>query len=164
MAIVKTALQGIAATGFNVGDAMNIYFAGSDYKHARQEGNSKAVSVAKAAGSFAWGELFYGGASSAISGGLTKVGISGLANGALTMGATVGLTALMASGQIASAVWQNNAQQMAKGYASNGKLGSGHFNMTESGYTMRQRSLNAIRSNGMNMQSALGNEARQYVR
>ena len=164
MAIVKTALQGIAATGFNFGDAVNIYFAGSDYKHARQEGNSKAVSVAKAAGSFAWGEFFYGGASSAISGGLTKAGISGLANGALTMGATIGLTALMASGQIASAVWQNNAQQMAKGYANNGKLGSGHFNMTEAGYTMRQRSLNAIRSNGMNLQSALGNEARQYFR
>lgn len=164
MAIVKTALQGIAATGFNVGDAMNIGFGVMDYKNAREEGNNKAVSLAKAAGSFAWGEFFYGGASSAISGGLTKVGISGLANGALTMGATIGLTALMASGQIASAVWQNNAQQMAKGYASNGKLGSGHFNMTESGYTMRQRSLNAIRSNGMNMQSALGNEARQYVR
>lgn len=164
MAIVKTALQGIAARGFNVGDAMNIGFGVMDYKNAREEGNNRGVSLAKAAGTFAWGELFYGGASSAISGGLTKVGISGLANGALTMGATVGLTALMASGQIASAVWQNNAQQMAKGYASNGKLGSGHFNMTESGYTMRQRSLNAIRSNGMNMQSALGNEARQYVR
>lgn len=164
MAIVKTALQGIAARGFNVGDAMNIGFGVMDYKNAREEGNNRGVSLAKAAGTFAWGELFYGGASSAISGGLTKVGISGLANGALTMGATIGLTALMASGQIASAVWQNNAQQMAKGYASNGKLGSGHFNMTESGYTMRQRSLNAIRSNGMNMQSALGNEARQYVR
>lgn len=164
MAIVKTALQGIAATGFNVGDAMNIGFGVMDYKNAREEGNNKAVSLAKAAGTFAWGEVFYGGASSAISGGLTKAGISGIANGALTMGATIGLTALMASGQIASAVWQNNAQQMAKGYASNGKLGSGHFNMTESGYTMRQRSLNAIRSNGMNMQSALGNEARQYVR
>lgn len=164
MAIVKTALQGIAARGFNVGDAMNIGFGVMDYKNAREEGNNRGVSLAKAAGTFAWGELFYGGASSAISGGLTKVGVSGLANGALTMGATIGLTALMASGQIASAVWQNNAQQMAKGYASNGKLGSGHFNMTESGYTMRQRSLNAIRSNGMNMQSALGNEARQYVR
>lgn len=164
MAIVKTALQGIAATGFNVGDAMNIGFGVMDYKNAREEGNNRGVSLAKAAGTFAWGEVFYGGASSAISGGLTKAGISGIANGALTMGATIGLTALMASGQIASAVWQNNAQQMAKGYASNGKLGSGHFNMTESGYTMRQRSLNAIRSNGMNMQSALGNEARQYVR
>ena len=164
MAIVKTALQGIAATGFNVGDVMNIGFGVMDYKNAREEGNNRGVSLAKAAGSFAWGELFYGGASSAISGGLTKVGISGLANGALTMGATVGLTALMASGQIASAVWQNNAQQMSKAYASNGKLGSGHFNMTQAGYTMRQRSLNAIRSNGMNLQSALGNEARQYVR
>ena len=172
MAIVKTALQGIAATGFNVGDAMNIGFGVMDYKNAREEGNNKAVSLAKAAGSFAWGEFFYGGASSAISEGISKIGTaigsktltSGLANGALTMGATIGLTALMASGQIASAVWQNNAQQMAKGYASNGKLGSGHFNMTEAGYTMRQRSLNAIRSNGMNLQSALGNEARQYIR
>lgn len=164
MAIVKTALQGIATRGFNVGDAMNIGFGVMDYKNAREEGNNRGVSLAKAAGSFAWGEVFYGGASSVISGGLTKVGISGLANGALTMGATIGLTALMASGQIASAVWQNNAQQMGKAYASNGKLGSGHFNMTEAGYTMRQRSLNAIRSNGMNLQSALGNEARQYVR
>ena len=172
MAIVKTALQGIAATGLNVGDVMNVGFGIMDYKNARKEGNNRGVSIAKAAGSFAWGELFYGGASSAISGGIAKVGTalgsktltSGLANGALTMGATVGLTALMASGQIASAVWQNNAQQMGKAYNNNGKLGSGHFNMTESGYTMRQRSLNAIRSNGMNIQSALGNEARQYVR
>lgn len=172
MAIVKTALQGVAATGFNVGDAVNVYFAGSDYKHARQEGNSKAVSLAKAAGSFAWGEFFYGGASSVISGGISKVGTaigsktlaSGFANGALTMGATIGLTALMASGQIASAVWQNNANQMKKAYSSNGKLGSGYFDMTEAGYTMRQRSLNAIRSNGINIQSALGNEARQYIR
>ena len=70
----------------------------------------------------------------------------------------------MASGQIASAVWQNNAQQMGKAYASNGKLGSGHFNMTEAGYTMRQRSLNAIRNNGLNLNSVLGNEARQYFR
>ena len=46
MAIVKTALQGIAATGFNVGDAMNIGFGVMDYKNAREEGNSKAVSHA----------------------------------------------------------------------------------------------------------------------
>ena len=45
-----------------------------------------------------------------------------------------------------------------------GKLGSGHFEMTEAGYTMRQRSLNAIRNNGINTQSALGNEARTYYR
>ena len=73
MAIVKTALQGIAATGFNVGDAMNIGFGVMDYKNAREEGNNKAVSLAKAAGSFAWGEFFYGGASSAISGGISKI-------------------------------------------------------------------------------------------
>ena len=49
-------------------------------------------------------------------------------------------------------------------YRQKGKLGSGYFNMTDTGYTMRQRSLNAIRSNGLNTQSVLGNEARTYFR
>ena len=51
---------------------------------------------------------------------------------------------------------------MAKGYNDVKGLGSGHFDMTEKGYTMRQRSLNAIRSNGANLNSAFGNEARNY--
>ena len=53
---------------------------------------------------------------------------------------------------------------MKQAYLQRGKFGSGHFNMTEAGYTMRQRSLNAIRNNGLNLNSALGNEARQYFR
>ena len=138
MAIVKTALQGIAATGFNPGDAANVFFGAIDYKTARSEGNSKAVSLAKAFGSFAFGEL--------------------LGPWAIPYGL------VQAASSITPAVWQNNAQQMGKAYNSNGKLGSGYFNMTQAGYTMRQRSLNAIRSNGINLQSALGNEARQYVR
>ena len=132
-AMVKTVLKGA-----NFGDAMNVIGGVTDYKHARSEGNSKTVSLAKAVGTFAFYEA---------------------------LGAyAIPFTLVQAGTSIASAVWQNNAQQMSKAYASNGKLGSGHFNMTEAGYTMRQRSLNAIRSNGMNLQSALGNEARQYVR
>ena len=138
MAIVKTALKGIASTGLNGGDAANVFFGAMDYKSARSEGNSKAISLAKAFGSFAFGEFL---GPWAIPYGIVQAGAS-----------------------IARAVWQNNAQQMGKAYNSNGKLGSGYFNVTQAGYTMRQRSLNAIRSNGMNLQSALGNEARQYLR
>ena len=138
MSIVKAALQGVKATGFNAGDVGNIIGGVVDYNVARGEGDSKGVSIAKAFGSF----LFY-----------EALGVWGLPFAIAESGVS-----------IASGIWQNNAQQMAKGYARNGKLGSGHFNMTEAGYTMRQRSLNAIRSNGMNLQSALGNEARQYFR
>ena len=138
MAIVKTALQGIKATGLNSGDILNVIGGTADYKRAREEGNSKAMSVAKAVGSFAFYEAL---GPYAIPFTLVQVGTS-----------------------VASAVWQNNAKEMGKAYNSKGKLGSGYFNMTEAGYTMRQRSLNAIRSNGMNIQSALGNEARQYFR
>lgn len=132
-AMVKTVLKGA-----NIGDAMNVVGGIVDYSSARKEGNNRAISLAKAAGTFAFYEA---------------LGVYALP-----------LTLVQTGTSIASAVWQNNANQMKKAYSSNGKLGSGHFNMTEAGYTMRQRSLNAIRSNGMNMQSALGNEARQYVR
>lgn len=132
-AMVKTVLKGA-----NIGDAMNVVGGIADYSSARKEGNNRAISLAKAAGTFAFYEA---------------LGVYALP-----------LTLVQTGTSIASAVWQNNANQMKKAYSSNGKLGSGHFNMTEAGYTMRQRSLNAIRSNGMNMQSALGNEARQYVR
>ena len=56
MAIVKTALQGIKATGLNTGDILNVIGGTADYKRAREEGNSKAMSVAKAVGSFAFYE------------------------------------------------------------------------------------------------------------
>lgn len=163
MALVTTALQQVGI-GPLIGDAVNVYMAGSDYKHARQEGNSKAMSVAKAAGSFAWGEFFYGGAGAVASGISSGLGLGAVGSTILGFGLPLAATAVMSSAQIASAVWQNNANQMSKAYNSNGKLGSGHFNMTQAGYTMRQRSLNAIRSNGLNIQSALGNEARQYIR
>ena len=132
-AMVKTALKGA-----NIGDALNVVGGIADYSTARKEGNNRAVSLAKAAGTFAFYEALGPWA--------------------------IPLTLVQAGTSITSAVWQNNANQMKKAYSSNGKLGSGYFDMTQAGYTMRQRSLNAIRSNGMNLQSALGNEARQYFR
>lgn len=60
--------------------------------------------------------------------------------------------------------WENNAKVMTQAYRQRGKLGSGYFEMSQAGYTMRQRSLNAIRQNGLNTQTALGNEARMYYR
>ncbi len=60
--------------------------------------------------------------------------------------------------------WANTGDVMGRAYRQRGKIGSGYFAMTQAGYTMRQRSLNAIRQNGLNTQSVLGNEARTYFR
>ena len=157
-------LQMVKSTGFNFGDAMNVGFAVSDYKGAKNEGNSKAVSVAKAAGSFAWGEFYYGGISRVVGKGIETIGIKGLAAGALNMAGTMAITMIPAVIQGVGAAGEHTTQQMGQGYNHRGSFGSGYFNMTEAGYTMRQRSLNAIRSNGLNTQSVLGNEARTYYR
>ena len=162
--LVSKGLQTVKATGFNLGDAMNIGFAYSDYKGAREQGDSRGKSAVKAAGSFAWGEFYYGGVSRVAGKAVAKMGIKGLAAGALTMGATIAITAIPAVVQGLNAAGQHTTQQMGKGYANRGSFGSGYFNMTDAGYTMRQRSLNAIRSNGLNTQSVLGNEARTYFR
>lgn len=162
--LVSKGLQTVKATGFNLGDAMNIGFAYSDYKGAREQGDSRGKSAIKAAGSFAWGEFYYGGVSRVAGKAVAKMGVKGLAAGALTMGATIAITAIPAVVQGLNAAGQHTTQQMGKGYANKGSFGSGHFNMTDAGYTMRQRSLNAIRSNGLNTQSVLGNEARTYFR
>ena len=138
MAVVQTVLKGIKSTGFNLGDAANIGFGALEYNSARKEGDSRGLALAKTVGSTLLGE-FLGIYSLPIF--LAPAGID-----------------------IAKVVWEHKANEMSKGYAMAGKLGSGHFNMTEAGYTMRQRSINAIRSNGTNIQSALGNEARQYFR
>lgn len=118
--------------------AMDVWGFTADYKNARQQGNSKAVSVAKGIGT----AVFY-----------DMMGPWGMAYAGVTIGAS-----------LAGAWAQNTTQKMKQGYRMKGKLGSGSFNMQEAGYTMRQRSINAIRMNGQNIQSALGNEARNYYR
>lgn len=171
MGLEKATLSNIG--GGLIGDVINIGFAASDFKRAKQEGNSTAVSAAKAAGSFAWGEFYYGGLNSVIQRsvigkGIEAIPLKGLAGmvvkGGLNMGVMMALSMVPAAFQMAGAMYEHTGREMAKGYGSRGKLGSGHFDMTEAGYTMRQRSLNAIRSNGLNTQSVLGNEARTYYR
>lgn len=162
--LVKTALNGVKSTGINLGDGINVVMGVADYKGAREEGNSKAVSVAKAVGSFAWGEFFYGGVSRSVGSAVAKMGIKGVAAGAITMGATIGLTAITTGVQLAQISSERTTKTMTQAYGQRGRLGSGYFEMSDAGYTMRQRSLNAIRNNGLNTQSVLGNEARTYFR
>ena len=162
--VASKSLQMVKATGL-IGDAINVGFAYSDYKGARNEGNSRAVSAAKAFTSFAWGEFYYGGVSKVLGKGIEKLGVKNLvAAGALNMVGTMAITMIPAVIQGVGAAGEYTTQQMGQGYANRGRLGSGYFNMTDAGYTMRQRSLNAIRSNGLNTQSVLGNEARTYYR
>lgn len=167
MAITKTTLQGLntgnLVSGL-VGDVVNVGMFISDYKTARKQGNSNAVSIAKGLGSFAWGEFFYAGLGTTMGNVVSKIRLKGLAAGTLTMGLTIGASLLAGSAQVVSAMGQHTTQKMGQAYNLKGKFGSGYFNMTEAGYTMRQRSLNAIRSNGLNTQSVLGNEARTYFR
>ena len=163
--VASKGLQMVKSTGLSIGDAINVGFAYSDYKGARNEGNSRAVSAAKAVTSFAWGEFYYGGVSKVVGKGIEKLGVKGLAAaGALNMAGTIAITMIPAVIQGVGAAGEYTTQQMGQGYANRGRFGSGYFNMTEAGYTMRQRSLNAIRSNGLNTQSVLGNEARTYYR
>lgn len=139
--VISAASSGVAKVGGGaavVSFGVNAMFGVGDYKAARAQGDTKAVSLAKAVGSFVVGEA--------------------LGFGALP----VFLAPAAVKGSVAMA--DHTAKTMAAGYGHRGKLGSGHFDMTQSGYTMRQRSLNAIRSNGLNVQSALGNEARTYFR
>ncbi len=152
----------------NIGDAINVVAAGSVYKNSREKGDSRAVSVVKAGADFAWGEILFGGANAAINAGIKTIGLTG---GAATGAALVGNLGFMAAyigvsvvPQAMKSVWEHNRKTLSQGYGQKGKLGSGYFNMTDTGYTMRQRSLNAIRQNGLNTQSVLGNEARNFYR
>lgn len=121
-----------------VGAGLNLYFGIEQYKDARKEGDSKLVSMAKSLGTFAMGEMM------------------GLAYFPLML-APLGV-------QLAGASATNKLNVVSGGYGQKGKFGSGYFDMSQAGYTMRQRSLNAIQQNGLNLNSALGNEARTYFR
>lgn len=157
--MVTKAISSVAHSGLNAGDVLNGVFAVSDYKAAREQGDGVVKSAVKAGASFAWGEFFYGGMSSAVTNGLTKVGL-----GAMSMPVTMGLMLAPAAAQLAGASIEQNSRVKKQFYSQKGKFGSGYFDMSQAGYTMRQRSLNAIHSNGLNTQSVLGNEARTYFR
>lgn len=124
-----------------VGDAFNVITAAQTYKGALEEGEHPVVAASKGVMDFAVGEAFYG-----------AMGFKGMLLGT---GISIGTNLLTKS-------WEHGAEMMTEGYNQQSGIGSGHFNLTKAGYTMRQRSLNAIRSNGVNINSAFGNEARNY--
>lgn len=106
------------------------------YSDSRKQGGGVGTSLAKAAAS----ELFY----------------------ATPIGRAVGLAQLgMAGAQIGLEVGRDNAKHSSKFYK--GQFG-GNYNLSENGYTMRQRGQNAIQRSGMNARNALGSEARTFHR
>lgn len=164
MAMISKAISTVAKSGLNVGDAINVAVGVSDYKEARQQGDSKGKAMVKAGASFAWGEAFYGGMSSTITSGLTGMGMSAGAAGIAALPISIALMMAPAAASIVGAAAANGSKIRTEKWANRGGFGSGYFNMSEAGYTMRQRSLNAIQSNKLNTQSVLGNEARTYFR
>jgi ABC-type xylose transport system permease subunit len=85
--------------------------------------------------------------------------IPSLAGQLAFMGLTVGYDMMM-QGAKANAEASKDLKYIGSGYIG----GSGQFNMSNAGYTMRQRSIEKMRSTGMNINSVLGNEARNYMR
>lgn len=129
-------------------DGLNVLSAGTTFKNSLDDGDNPVVATTKGIIDFGVSEAFYG----AMGNGTLKGGLVGMA---ATTGISVG------AGLVASSM-QNTGSVLGKGSEEAKYLGSGHFNMTQAGYTMRQRSLNAIQSNGANINMAFGNEARNY--
>lgn len=122
--------------GRGIGIVLNGAFGVLDYRAARKEGNGVITSAAKAVTTMAVAEML----------GWWMLPIS--------MAPAIGAGMLTAG--------EHTDQAQSKVYDKAGKLGSGYVNMTDAGYTMRQRSINAIRANGLNLNSVFGNEARTY--
>lgn len=167
---ISSGISIVQSSGLNTGDVINVIGGISEYKDAREQGDNVVKSAAKAGISFAWGEFFYGGMNAAVISAVQGFGdtflggISSTTAGVVAMPLTMALGFAPAIGQIAGVSIEQNSKVASKTLNQRGKFGSGYFDMSNSGYTMRQRSLNAIRSNGLNTQSVLGNEARTYFR
>lgn len=164
MAITKEVLSKTLTPANLLGDGVAIAFGVSDYKNSRKQGQGKLASVGKAAGSFVWSEMYYSAMQGLTNDIAKNFGLSGGKALLTGLGLQMGVSLAQAGVSMAGMYWENTTKKITQGYANKGKFGSGYFNMSEAGYTMRQRSLNAIRSNGLNTQSVLGNEARTYYR
>lgn len=164
MAITRETLKSTITPMNLIGDGLAVYAGISDYKEARKNGNGKVVSAAKAVGSGIWSEMYYSAMNATVGKAIEGAGITGLKGLGLNLAVQMGVQTIQAGAGLAGMYWENTGKKLATGYAQKGKFGSGYFDMTEAGYTMRQRSLQAIRSNGLNTNSVLGNEARTYFR
>lgn len=148
--VQRAGKAGALGIGFGFAmDALNVFSAKAVFDQSIEEGNHIGVSLIKGAGSFVISEAFYGGIA-------TQYGIAGG-----FAGAAVGM-AISTGANLVAKNMENTGAIIGQAYRNASGIGSGHFDMTQAGYTMRQRSLNAIRSNGANINSAFGNEARNY--
>lgn len=121
-----------------IGLGLNVWGTVKDYQANREEGHGVISSIVRSGSSFAFGEF---------------------------MGAKyIPYQMALMGYQLSKAQGAANKQAAERLYDKAGRLGGGYAPMSEAGYTMRQRSLNAIRQNGLNVQSVLGNEARMYYR
>jgi ABC-type xylose transport system permease subunit len=125
-----------------IGAGIDIALTGSTYIGARKEGDSVLSSIAQTITTTAINSL-----------------IPTFAGQLAYMGLTVGYDMILQNAK-ANAEASKDLKYIGSGYVG----GSGHFNMSNAGYTMRQRSVEKMRSTGMNINSVLGNEARNYIR
>ena len=138
-AIGKMTKKVIGNSPVSLGDAFNIGGAVITYNYARGQGDSKAVSLGKTAVDFAFGEMMGGWAFA-------------------YYGAQVASQVMIGMGK-ANAEYVHKMREVGSG-----RVGSGSFDMSGAGYTMRQRALNQIKNNGTQINSVLGNEARTFSR
>ena len=127
-------LKGLGGMAFGLG--FQVLNTAADFKTYRKQGNGPIMTVAKTVGSFVWWDM--------------------LGKGGIVYGAA------QTAWGLSKATGEAFVNPAAKYYEKRGRLGAGYAPMTEAGYTMRQRSINAIRQNGLNLQEVFGNEARQY--
>ena len=138
----------MAGMGF-IGDAMNVSSAIMGYNNQIENGENPAIAAMTSAFDFTMGEVFYGSV-------MANAGIVG------GIGASLAGIAIGSAADLTFKHMRNTSEKLSQGSENLKTLGSGHFDMTQAGYTMRQRSLNAIRNNGARLSSAFGNEARNY--
>lgn len=166
----------------NVGGLAGVGFAALDiatplmtYSGERKQGHGVGYSAISAAKDTVFNSILSGTVnsskiSSAVTGALGKGlggsiagGVAGLGGAILPFVAYAAITGgwemLLQSGE-ANAEASKGLKYIGSGYVG----GSGQFDMSNAGYTMRQRSIQKMRETGANINSVLGNESRNYIR
>ena len=136
----KIGLTSLPTLGTVVGTGMDLYGTASTFSESRNQGDSITTTIGKTAMDFGVGALLGGKAQIAY------------------FAATAGYDMIIGTSK------QNAELQKQMKYTGSGRMGSGYFNMSGAGYTMRQRAINQLRTNGQNVNSVLGNEARNYLK
>lgn len=140
MATLKNRMLSGLTLGAFLGTAGDIYGTVSTFNESRKQGDNMPVTLAKTAVDFGIGAAL------------------NWKQQLLYFGATAGYDMTIGASK------QNAELQNKMKYTGSGRVGSGYFNMSGAGYTMRQRAINQLRMNGQNVNAVLGNEARNYVK